>query len=148
MEKKCAVSARNVGKKIPLRRPEGRELGIITREFRWRFQHMQNTIHTPPSARLVPGTVCGIVRNMVRMRTTKGKRNTRRSHHGTTLPGHTRENGVARLRHRASRITGVYRGRNVIDTAKRESRLMRRKSADTGEEQRTEEQASLPASGA
>jgi len=51
------------------------------------------------------------------MRHTKGKARRKRSHHGIDKPALTNEGGVAHMRHRASRQTGMYRGRRVIDTA-------------------------------
>ena len=80
---------------------------------------------------------------MVRMRTTKGKRNTRRSQHGIAAVGSTQEGEVMRLRHHASRETGTYRGREVLDTVKRTQRLARRKSNES-DEKRTEEQTAPP----
>lgn len=52
---------------------------------------------------------------MNRMRLTKSKTNSRRSHHGLTSPAQTKEGKTVRLRHRASRKTGMYRDRKVMD---------------------------------
>jgi len=52
-----------------------------------------------------------------RMRVTKGRRNNRRAHHTLDAPTLSFE-GEAKtphLRHRASSVTGTYRGRSVID---------------------------------
>ncbi|MEY2640633.1 MAG: ribosomal protein large subunit ribosomal protein [Candidatus Parcubacteria bacterium] len=53
----------------------------------------------------------------VRMRHTKGHRNNRRSHHALENPAISKEGEtkVPHLRHRASPVTGTYRGRKVID---------------------------------
>ena len=69
---------------------------------------------------------------MVRMRMTKGKRNERRSHHKTALPTQTNEGETPRLRHHASRKTGLYRGKSVL--------TVREKKKDTGEGQGGEKQ--------
>lgn len=73
---------------------------------------------------------------MNRMRITRSKRNSRRSHHGVTFPAHSVEGGVLRLRHRASRISGVYRGRKIVSGTTENSSP----SAKTDDEKRTEEQ--------
>ena len=54
---------------------------------------------------------------VVRMRSTKSHRNNRRSHDGLSSPAVTMDKGtnVPHLRHRASLVTGLYRGRQVID---------------------------------
>lgn len=56
-----------------------------------------------------------------RMRVTKGHRNNRRSHHGVDAPAisHEGEAKVPHLRHRASAVTGTYRGRQVLDVDKK-----------------------------
>ncbi len=81
------------------------------------------------------------------MRITKGKRNSRRAHHGVTIPAYTMEGGTPRLRHRASRITGMYRGRQVLDVSKREERRKKRKNqgeATETDEKKTVEQVQSP----
>jgi len=58
---------------------------------------------------------------VVRMRSTKSHRNNRRSHDGLSKPSVTmdKNTNVPHLRHRASLVTGQYKGRVVIDmTAK------------------------------
>jgi ribosomal protein L32 len=52
----------------------------------------------------------------VRMRHTKGHQQNRRSHHALEKPALSTEgeSKIPRLRHRASPITGTYRGRKVI----------------------------------
>ena len=54
---------------------------------------------------------------VVRMRHTKSQRNRTRSHHRLSSPSVTmdKNTNVPHLRHRASLITGQYKGRTVID---------------------------------
>ena len=54
---------------------------------------------------------------VVRMRSTKAHRNNRRSHDSLSFPAVTmdKSTNVPHLRHRASLITGQYKGRTVID---------------------------------
>ncbi len=56
---------------------------------------------------------------VVRMRHTKSQRNRTRSHHRLDKPSVTmdKNTGVPHLRHRASLVTGQYKGRTVIDVA-------------------------------
>ncbi len=56
---------------------------------------------------------------VVRMRHTKSQRNRTRSHHRLDKPSVTmdKNTGVPHLRHRASLVTGQYKGRTVIDIA-------------------------------
>ena len=56
---------------------------------------------------------------VVRMRSTKAHRNNRRSHDGLSKPAVTldKNTNVPHLRHRASTVTGQYKGRIVIDVA-------------------------------
>ncbi len=56
---------------------------------------------------------------VVRMRSTKAHRNNRRSHDGLSNPAVTldKNTNVPHLRHRASTVTGQYKGRVVIDVA-------------------------------
>ena len=51
------------------------------------------------------------------MRSTKSHRNNRRSHDSLSMPAVTldKNTNVAHLRHRASLVTGQYRGRQVLD---------------------------------
>ncbi|MES2213460.1 MAG: 50S ribosomal protein L32 [Patescibacteria group bacterium] len=51
------------------------------------------------------------------MRSTKAHRNNRRSHDGLANPSVTldKNTNVPHLRHRASLVTGQYKGRQVID---------------------------------
>ena len=84
---------------------------------------------------------CGILCiTMVRMRMTKGKRNKRRSHYSITPAQFVQEGGVQRLRHRASRITGVYRGRAVLTIKQKASK----KTGEANPEKATSEVATLP----
>lgn len=62
---------------------------------------------------------------VVRMRHTKSQRNNTRSHHRLFNPAVTidKDTKVPQLRHRASLVTGMYKGRKVIDVqAKLEKR--------------------------
>jgi len=60
------------------------------------------------------------------MRNTSGQRDTRRSHHKVKETAITTdEKGVPHLRHRASAISGTYRGRQVLDVDKK---LMKKES--------------------
>ncbi len=54
---------------------------------------------------------------VVRMRHTKSQRNRTRSHHRLDKPAVTldKNTNVPHLRHRASLVTGQYKGRMVID---------------------------------
>lgn len=58
------------------------------------------------------------------MRHTKSQRNRTRSHHRLDKPAVTLDSNtnVPHLRHRASRVTGQYRGRTVIDMAAKASK--------------------------
>ena len=85
---------------------------------------------------------------MNRMRVTKSKRNNRRSHHSVSAAAHsTDEDGVVRMRHRASRLTGMYRGRQVMDNmreARKAEKRVQRKQGDNPEEKKTVEQVAAP----
>lgn len=70
-----------------------------------------------------------------RMRHTKSKTARRRSHHRADAPTLTQESGVARLRHRASRTTGMYRGRQVLNVA---DKLAGEQSPSPKEEKKSE----------
>lgn len=54
---------------------------------------------------------------VVRMRGTRSHRNNRRSHHALLNPALTVDSktGTVHLRHRASAVTGTYKGITVID---------------------------------
>jgi len=73
----------------------------------------------------------------VRMRHTKGHQQNRRSHHALVKPALTTEGEakVPHLRHRASPITGTYRGRKVIKVdakvAKKETKRAAKVEAKT-----------------
>ena len=69
---------------------------------------------------------------VVRMRSTKSHRNHRRSHDGLSYPAVTMDTStnVPHLRHRASLVTGKYKGRMVIDLqAKLAKKTKREKQA-------------------
>ena len=80
---------------------------------------------------------------MVRMRLTKSKRNSKRSHHSLADPACTTDGDIVYLRHRASRLTGMYRGRRVFDV-KQESGAKQEKSAQDAGEKKTVEQVAAP----
>lgn len=77
---------------------------------------------------------------MNRMRVTKSKRNNRRSHHRAALPAHTGEGGTMRVRHHASRVTGMYRGRKITDIKQKSGK----KQIQNDNEKKTVEQAVVP----
>ena len=80
---------------------------------------------------------------MNRMRVTKSKRNSRRSHHGIVVPAYSTDaDGTVRMRHRASRVTGMYRGRSVLPA--QESATKAEKSKQEDGEKKTVEQAEVP----
>ena len=58
---------------------------------------------------------------VVRMRHTKSQRNNTRSHHRLFNPAVTidKDTNIPQLRHRASLVTGKYKGRVVIDIQKK-----------------------------
>jgi ribosomal protein L32 len=62
------------------------------------------------------------------MRSTRSHTGNRRSHHALKNPAITadKETGVIHLRHRASAVTGKYRGITVIDVEKKAARRRRR----------------------
>lgn len=72
---------------------------------------------------------------VVRMRHTKSHRNNRRSHHKVDKPALTVDasTGVRHLRHRASEVTGTYRGRVVIDVEKKLRKEVRKQKKETAE---------------
>jgi large subunit ribosomal protein L32 len=55
------------------------------------------------------------------MRHTKGHTRNRRSHHKAEKPtlSKDKETGTVHMRHRASSVTGKYKGRNVINVEKK-----------------------------
>lgn len=75
---------------------------------------------------------------VIRMRHTKSHRNNRRSHHALEKPSITTDvkTGVIHIRHRASAVTGTYRGRKVVDVVgKIERKMSKKKSKVTSKEQ-------------
>ena len=81
---------------------------------------------------------------VVRMRHTRAHTRNRRSHHGLEKPTLTKnEKGVSHIRHRASAVTGTYKGRQVVDVdaqiAKKEAKRQA-KAKDRGEEPQAEAQ--------
>ena len=65
---------------------------------------------------------------VVRMRSTKSHRNNRRSHDSLSSPAVTldKNTNVPHLRHRASLVTGQYKGRVVIDLQAKLAKKARR----------------------
>lgn len=65
---------------------------------------------------------------VVRMRHTKSQRNRTRSHHRLDKPAVTldKNTNVPHLRHRASKVTGQYKGRIVLDISKKIAKLAKR----------------------
>lgn len=61
-------------------------------------------------------------------RTSRTKRNMRRSHHGATLPRLVRdpETGQAVLPHTANPTTGKYKGREVINVMRKVERAQKK----------------------
>lgn len=88
---------------------------------------------------------------MVRMRTTKGKRNMRRSHHVASTPTCTTDTeGHVHIRHHVSRESGQYRSRPFLSLERQQDRAKKREEqrasrnvTESGDEKRTTEQASL-----
>lgn len=71
---------------------------------------------------------------VVRMRSTRSHTGNRRSHHALKNPALTTDSktGAVHLRHRASAVTGQYRGMTVIDLDKKAARKAKRaKEAET-----------------
>ncbi|HVU06803.1 MAG TPA: 50S ribosomal protein L32 [Candidatus Paceibacterota bacterium] len=71
---------------------------------------------------------------VVRMRATRSHRNNRRSHHALKNPALTRDTntGAIHLRHRASAITGKYKGIVVVDMDKKAAKKAKKaKEAQT-----------------
>lgn len=82
---------------------------------------------------------------MNRMRVTKSKRNNRRSHHGVSATAQTiDDDGTVRMRHRASRLTGMYRGRKVVDGIQKAEKKAQGKQGDDVGEKKTVEQVAAP----
>ena len=93
--------------------------------------------------------MCYTIQIMIRMRSTKSKQGNRRSQHGVTSSAYTTdEDGGVRRRHRASRRTGKYRGRSVMDVTREMKKAEKRagqaqQSGDDGEK-KTVEQVAAP----
>ncbi|HUD03869.1 MAG TPA: 50S ribosomal protein L32 [Candidatus Paceibacterota bacterium] len=68
---------------------------------------------------------------VVRMRATRSHRQNRRAHHALKSPAISKDpkTGTINIRHRASAVTGVYRGHSVIDLAKRIARKEKKMKA-------------------
>ncbi|MEQ1561306.1 MAG: 50S ribosomal protein L32 [Nitrospira sp.] len=72
---------------------------------------------------------------VVRMRSTKSHRNNRRSHDGLSSPAVTvdKNTSVPHLRHRASLVTGQYKGRMVIDVQAKIAKRAKKAKAEKKE---------------
>lgn len=85
-----------------------------------------------------------LIHMVIRMRHTRAHTKNRRSHHKLGKASTTKnEKGVSHLRHRASAITGTYRGRKVVDIeakiAKKEEKR-KQKMKDLGQEEKKNEE--------
>ncbi len=67
----------------------------------------------------------------VRMRHTRGHSNNRRAHHALEKPAVSLEGEakVPHLRHRANPVTGTYKGRQVINVAKKIQKAAAKKNS-------------------
>lgn len=79
------------------------------------------------------------------MRHTRAHTKNRRSHHSLSAPTlTTNEKGVTHLRHRASAVTGTYKGRQVIDIdaklAKKEAKRQQKAKEAGQDAKKTEEE--------
>jgi ribosomal protein L32 len=54
----------------------------------------------------------------VRMKLSHAKTGSRRAHHRTTTKTLTKSEGVSRVRHHVDLETGMYRGKQILKTAK------------------------------
>ena len=70
---------------------------------------------------------------VVRMRHTRAHTGNRRSHHALSKPTFSieKESGAIHLRHRASAITGRYRGKVAIDVTKKAEKKATKAKAST-----------------
>ena len=71
----------------------------------------------------------------VRMRHTRAHTRNRRSHQKVEKPALSKDkdSGVIHLRHRASSITGKYKGRNVLNVEKKTIKKAKKESKEKGE---------------
>ena len=74
------------------------------------------------------------------MRSTKSRRNNRRSRQTVAVASNTTQDGVTHRRHYASRTTGTYNGRSVIDAEKRAKRLERKQEAIAASKQEQQQE--------
>ena len=72
---------------------------------------------------------------VVRMRHTRAQRGNTRSHHRLESPAVTldKNSGVPHLRHRASMVTGQYKGRQVIDVQTKIDKMAKKAKARDNE---------------
>ena len=73
----------------------------------------------------------------VRMRMTKSKTGSRRSHHGVKNLSHSKNVDGVTKSHRVS-VDGKYKGRVIIDMSKREERIMKRKADKKAKKQQND----------
>ena len=71
----------------------------------------------------------------IRMRHTKSHTRNRRSHHRAEKPtlSKDKDSGVTHLRHRASSVTGKYKGRNVVNVEKKAIKKANKENETKGE---------------
>lgn len=71
---------------------------------------------------------------VVRMRHTKSQRNRTRSHHRLSSPAVTmdKNTNVPHLRHRASLVTGKYKGRDVLNVQVKLDKMAKKKKQKEG----------------
>jgi large subunit ribosomal protein L32 len=71
----------------------------------------------------------------IRMRHTRAHTRNRRAHHKAQKPtlSKDKEGGTVHLRHRASSVTGKYKGRSVIDVEKKAIKKAKKESEKKGE---------------
>ena len=86
---------------------------------------------------------------VVRMRSTKSKKNNRRSRQNVNIPVIKEENGVVRTMHKISRVDGSYKGKVYLDvfTKRSNKKVIKKESINkknqSDVETKTEEQAQL-----
>ena len=66
---------------------------------------------------------------VVRMRANRSHTGNRRAHHALKNIALRKDGGAVHLRHRASAVTGKYRGHDVINVAKRITRMEKKAKA-------------------
>lgn len=71
----------------------------------------------------------------VRMRHTRAHTRNRRAHHKAENPtlSKDKDSGVMHMRHRASSVTGKYKGRNVLNVEKKAIKKAKKQNSEKGE---------------